>query len=271
MKNIFLLITSLCCSLIAFAQNETDSIKIVDVPPPPPPPQIETIDTTWTPDTTYSDFDFFKSRHPYKNFETFSFGTSTFVNDNGVFFAKGQRFQSDFAHSWNIHFDIAEKINYANDQKEFGWGYAISYGYQQMGLANNLRFHTFGNQTQVTLDSSASKTNNFRSFRLYVPLFIEYNYFITNHRVFHVNLGVNLGLRTLRYCIKEETSDRSELRIIDKTNMNYNYFLAEATLRVGLDGFCVFVTKSLLPIFNENAGVTPVYPLQIGIAFKYFD
>ena len=269
MKNIFLLITGLCCSLLAFAQTEPDSVKMVDFPPPPP--QIETIDTTWTTDSTNFDFDYFYTRKPFKNFEAFSIGTSTFVNDNGVFFSNGQRFQGDLAHSWNIHFDIAEKINYANDKNEFGWGYAISYGYQQMGIANNLRFHTYGNQTQVTLDSSASKTNNFRSFRLYVPLFVEYNYFITNRRVFHVNLGVNLGLRTLRYCIKEETSDRSELRIIDKTNMNYNYFLAEATLRVGLDGFSVFITKSLLPIFNDNAGVTPVFPLQFGIAFKYFD
>lgn len=265
MKKLFLILAVSAISGFAFAQKDRDSIAY-DTPPP-----FEIVDTTWASDSLFTGFDFEDFRNPPKNFEKFCFGTSTILNSSGVLMGASNTFAPDMARSWNVNIDIAEKIHYAKDSKDFGWGYAISYGYQQIGLASNLRLHTLGEKTTVWQDSASSVTNNFRSFKLYVPLFIEYNYFLPKSKVFHVNLGTNLGVRTLRYCIKEKANDNSQLRILDKTNMNYNYFIADVFLRVGIDNFSIFLNRSVLPIFNENAGVSAVYPLLIGIAFGDLD
>jgi|GEM_PF-2214200 len=265
MKKLFLVLAALFLAGFAFAQKDRDSV-VYDTPPP-----VEIIDTTWAADTLFTGFDFEDFRNPPKNFEKFCVGTSTILNGSGVLMGTSNTFAPDMARSWNLHVDIAEQIKYATDSKEFGWGFALSYGYQQIGLANNLRFHTLGDKTTVWQDSTSSVTNNFRSLRLYMPFFVEYNYYLPKNKVCHLNVGTNLGLRTLRYCIKEKANDQSELRILDKTNMNYNYFIADVFLRVGIDDFSIFISKSVLPIFNSNAGVPGVYPLQIGIAFGEFD
>lgn len=175
--------------------------------------------------------------------------------------------EPDYDRSRYIAFNFGEaKARIIKDCAGFTTGlsfqiYNYKYGYRnEFSFSRDSMFYT-------PVEGKALTKNKLRVSYLAVPALLEFNTSTKPSKSFHITAGVVGKIRIGNMYKQKYIYEGRQHKSKTKTDLGFNRWAADATVRMGYGNFTVFAQTGLLPLFKKD-NVSDVYNFSAGIFIK---
>lgn len=210
----------------------------------------------------------FKNQHA--SWAGFGIGLNSFMNSNDRFFAESDApfLVLDYAKSVNLQFNVWEK-RFPIYQEFIGVTTGLGFQWNRYGLEKNVDIAANADSIYAINNVAVNYTKNvLRSTYLQIPLLLEFNSNKSEHKNWHLSLGVVGGVRIASSWKTKWEDDGKPLKAKTKDDFNFNSLSANAYAQMGYGNVGLFVQYGLMDVFRPGKGPA-LSPISGGIFFNF--
>ena len=211
---------------------------------------------------------FFKNQHA--SWAGFGIGLNSFMNSNDRFFSESDApfLVLDYAKSVNVQFNVWDK-RFPIYQEFIGVTTGLGFQWNRYGLEKNVDISANADSIYAMNNVAVNYTKNvLRSTYLQIPLLLEFNSNKSEHKNWHLSLGVVGGVRIASSWKTKWEDDGKPLKAKTKDDFNFNSLSANAYAQIGYGNVGLFVQYGLLDVFRPGKGPA-LSPISGGICFNF--
>jgi hypothetical protein len=197
------------------------------------------------------------------------FGYNVLLNSMGTTsFDQNRYLESDPSKSLYINLNIMEH-KFRIYKQYVGLTTGLGFNFNQVGFKNNYVLVNTADTMYAFMDTVVNYSKNkLRASYLQVPLLVEFNTHMDEDEGFYLAAGVIGGVRLASRVKRTGIVDGKEFKQKEKGTYSLNPFKLDATVRAGYSSWGVYVTYSLIPLFETDKTVE-AYPVSFGLSYGF--